>query len=70
MEKRRSTRNERANKTRTNWSGQKKEDLEHQIKILLLPQDENDSKNIIIEIRAGTGGEEAALLQTIFIVCI
>ncbi|EEH00789.1 peptide chain release factor 1 [Borreliella finlandensis] len=39
----------------------KKEDLEHQIKILLLPQDENDSKNIIIEIRAGTGGEEAAL---------
>ncbi len=26
-----------------------------------MPQDENDSKNIIIEIRAGTGGEEAAL---------
>ncbi|WKC75932.1 peptide chain release factor 1 [Borreliella valaisiana] len=39
----------------------KKESIEHQIKILLLPQDENDSKNIIIEIRAGTGGEEAAL---------
>ncbi|BDU63126.1 peptide chain release factor 1 [Candidatus Borrelia fainii] len=39
----------------------KKDEAEHTIKILLLHQDENDSKNIIIEIRAGTGGEEAAL---------
>ncbi|UGQ17002.1 peptide chain release factor 1 [Borrelia sp. RT1S] len=38
-----------------------KDETEHRIKVLLLPQDENDSKNIIVEIRAGTGGEEAAL---------
>ena len=36
-------------------------DLENQLKILLIPQDPNDNKNTIIEIRAGTGGEEAAL---------
>lgn len=35
--------------------------LEEEIKILLLPKDPNDSKNTIVEIRAGTGGEEAAL---------
>lgn len=40
---------------------QKLEDLSRQLKILLLPRDENDGKNIIIEIRAGAGGEEAAL---------
>lgn len=34
-----------------------------QIKILLLPKDENDDKNVIIEIRAGAGGEEAALFS-------
>ncbi|AHH06262.1 Bacterial Peptide Chain Release Factor 1 (RF-1) [Borrelia crocidurae DOU] len=39
----------------------KKDEIENTIKILLLHQDENDDKNIIIEIRAGTGGEEAAL---------
>ena len=33
------------------------------LKILLLPKDPNDSKNIILEIRAGTGGEEAALFE-------
>lgn len=32
-----------------------------EIKILLLPKDPNDEKNVILEIRAGTGGEEAAL---------
>lgn len=37
------------------------EKAETEIKILLLPKDENDDKNVIIEIRAGTGGEEAAL---------
>jgi peptide chain release factor 1 len=35
--------------------------LEQQIRVLLLPQDPNDDKNTILEIRAGTGGEEAAL---------
>ena len=36
-------------------------DLEQELKILLLPKDPNDDKNIIIEIRGGAGGEEAAL---------
>ena len=35
--------------------------LEHQIKIMLLPKDEADERNAILEVRAGTGGEEAAL---------
>ncbi|MCI8725593.1 MAG: peptide chain release factor 1 [Hungatella sp.] len=37
------------------------ETLENKLKILLLPKDPNDDKNIILEIRAGAGGEEAAL---------
>ena len=37
------------------------EELEREIKILLLPKDPNDSKNVIVEIRAGAGGDEAAL---------
>ena len=37
------------------------EELEHELKILLLPRDPNDSKNVIVEIRAGAGGDEAAL---------
>lgn len=37
------------------------EELEEELKILLLPKDPNDEKNIILEIRAGTGGDEAAL---------
>ena len=43
---------------------QAKEDiakLENEIRILLLPRDPNDDKNVIVEIRAGVGGEEAAL---------
>ena len=36
-------------------------ELEEQIKVLLLPKDPNDDKNIIIELRAGTGGDEASL---------
>jgi len=36
-------------------------DLEHELKILLLPKDEADARNAILEVRAGTGGEEAAL---------
>ncbi|HPF44640.1 MAG TPA: peptide chain release factor 1 [Syntrophomonadaceae bacterium] len=39
----------------------KKISLEHQLKVLLLPKDPNDEKSVIMEIRAGTGGEEAAL---------
>ena len=35
--------------------------LEEELKLLIVPQDPNDSKNFIMEIRAGTGGEEAAL---------
>lgn len=37
------------------------EDLEQELKILLLPKDPNDDKNVIVEIRAGAGGDEAAL---------
>lgn len=36
-------------------------ELEQKLKLLLLPQDPNDEKNILLEIRAGTGGDEAAL---------
>ncbi|HHX01542.1 MAG TPA: peptide chain release factor 1 [Firmicutes bacterium] len=39
----------------------KQVDLEQELKVLLLPKDPNDEKNVIVEIRAGTGGEEAAL---------
>lgn len=37
------------------------EELEQQMKILLLPKDENDDKNVVVEIRGGAGGDEAAL---------
>lgn len=40
---------------------EKLETLSEQIKVLLLPNDPNDEKNVIVEIRGGTGGEEAAL---------
>ena len=39
----------------------KVEELEQTLKILLLPKDPNDDKNVIVEIRAGAGGDEAAL---------
>lgn len=39
----------------------KVEELETKLKILLLPKDPNDDKNVIVEIRAGAGGDEAAL---------
>lgn len=45
---------------------QAKEDvakLENEIKILLLPKDPNDDKNVVVEIRAGAGGDEAALFS-------
>lgn len=40
---------------------QRKEELDSRLPILLLPQDPNDAKNVIVEIRGGVGGEEAAL---------
>jgi len=40
---------------------EKKKKLEEKLKLFLIPKDPNDSKNTIVEIRAGTGGEEAAL---------
>ena len=45
------------------WQMLKKkgEELENDLKILLLPKDEDDDKNVIIEIRAGAGGDEAGL---------
>jgi peptide chain release factor 1 len=39
----------------------RKEQAEHNLRVLLLPRDPNDEKSVIMEIRAGTGGEEAAL---------
>jgi len=40
---------------------QRQEELEGEIKLLLLPRDPNDDRNVILEIRAGTGGDESAL---------
>ncbi len=42
-------------------SGEKIEALEQELQILLLPKDENDERSVIMEIRGGTGGDEAAL---------
>ncbi|MBR6228746.1 MAG: peptide chain release factor 1 [Eubacterium sp.] len=39
-------------------------DIERELKILLLPRDPNDEKNVIVEIRAGAGGDEAALFAS------
>src|SRR5690606_5836763 len=39
----------------------KERELLQELKLLLLPKDPDDEKNVIVEIRAGTGGEEAAL---------
>ncbi len=48
-------------KEELNDSKEKVETLENTLKILLLPKDPNDDKNVIVEIRAGAGGDEAAL---------
>ena len=48
-------------KEELNESKARVEELEHELKILLLPKDPNDDKDIVVEIRAGAGGEEAAL---------
>ena len=39
----------------------RREELEAAIRVLLLPRDPNDEKNVVLEIRAGTGGDEAGL---------
>ena len=41
------------------------EQIEEELKILLLPKDPNDERNVIVEIRAGTGGEESALFSAV-----
>ena len=48
-------------KEELNESNARVEELENELKILLLPKDPNDDKNVIVEIRAGAGGDEAAL---------
>lgn len=48
-------------KEELNESKKRVEELERELKILLLPKDPNDDKNVIVEIRAGAGGDEAAL---------
>lgn len=42
-----------------------KETLEHELRILLLPRDPDDDKNVVIEIRGGAGGEEASLFGAV-----
>lgn len=48
-------------KEEMNTAKKRIEELEHELKILLLPKDPNDDKNVIVEIRGGAGGDEAAL---------
>ena len=48
-------------KEELNESKERVAELEQKLKILLLPKDPNDDKNVIVEIRAGAGGDEAAL---------
>lgn len=43
---------------------EKKPDIEEELKVMLLPKDPRDEKSVILEIRAGTGGEEAALFAS------
>lgn len=52
-----------------NELGSQIEPLEQEMKLLLVPKDPNDDKNVIMEIRGAAGGEEAALFAEIFTVC-
>ena len=45
----------------------KKDEMDEQIKVLLIPKDPADAKNIVMEIRAGTGGDEASIFAISFI---
>ena len=49
---------------------EKIETLEKEMRVLLLPKDANDEKSAIIELRGGTGGDEAALFAAISTTCI
>ena len=51
-------------KEELNTAKKRIEELEQELKILLLPKDPNDEKNVIVEIRAGAGGDEAALFAS------
>ena len=44
--------------------------MEEEIKVLLIPKDPADSKNAVVEIRAGAGGDELVFLQEIYTECI
>ena len=46
---------------------EKKKDLYHRMRLMMLPADENDSRNVIIEIRPGAGGDEAALFAALLL---
>ena len=48
-------------KEEMNEAKERQAQLEDELKILLLPKDENDDKNVVVEIRGGAGGDEAAL---------
>ncbi len=51
-------------KSELKYLNEQKDGLEERLKILMLPKDPNDVKNVIMEIRAGTGGEEASLFAS------
>ncbi len=51
-------------KEELNEARARQEELEQELKILLLPKDPNDDRNVVIEIRSGAGGEEAALFAS------
>ena len=58
-------------KEELNSAKKRVEELERELKILLLPKDPNDEKNVIVEIRAGAGGDEAALFAAeIYRMCV
>ena len=48
-------------KEEMNEAKERQTQLEDELQILLLPKDENDDKNVVVEIRGGAGGDEAAL---------
>ncbi len=50
-------------KEELNEAADQKENLQQQLQVLLLPKDPNDNRNIYLEIRAGTGGDEAAIFS-------
>ena len=57
-------------KEELNESRKRVEELEQELKILLLPKDPNDDKNVIVEIRAGAGGDERLFLRLRSTVCM